>query len=437
MPQDETPEIWITGVAAVTGLGPDLASTWTALLAGRTAGQWVDLQTLAGQLVHVPAAPAQSPVLADVPFEISSVRSDRLAREVARQAVCDTHLGPAFQRRTAIAFGSSKPAVCTWFVKQVLKLPHPADPFEAEVTSLPDYPAQPTWDTFTPQRGAVQVARMFESEGPILSSVSACSTGLHSIIRAVQWLQEDGGSIVFAGAVESSLNPLFASSFLRMRVVAADQPEPSRACRPFNVDRSGFIIGEGAGALVLETAEHARSRGARPIAIIAGYARGADPTGLADMDPQGRPLTSVIRRCLTRAQVRPRQIAFIKAHGTATQQNDVAESAAIRAVFDGRCPPVISLKGHFGHCLGASGAIETAICVKAMAAGMLPVTANLTSPDPQCEINHPRQVARIFDNGADHVLCLSAGFGGHLAALLLRRPAEADSRESLSALPVD
>lgn len=421
-----TTDIWITAAVAVTALGESLDATWQAVLAGKTAGTWVDLRTLAGRSLRVPAAPICLPFLSDVPVEISSVRSERMTRRLARQIMATPQLNGPDLQEAAVAIGSSKPSVCTWFVKSVLHREWSAQQAMDEALHLPDYLPNPTWDTFTPQRSAVVLSQSLGCQGPILSGVSACSTGLHCIIRAVQWLQEGDGQIAIAGAVESGLNPLFSACFARMGVLADNCQDAAIACRPFDKDRSGFVIGEGAAALVLETPDHARQRGVRPIAVITSYARGADPTGLADMDPQGRPLAGVIGRCMAMADIEPRQVACIKAHGTATRANDVAESAAICSVFANTCPPVISLKGHLGHCLGASGAVEAALCSCAIANGRIPVTANLTCPDPECRVNHPRRPLAVFEDGAEHMLCLSAGFGGHLAAVLLRRPRQTD-----------
>jgi 3-oxoacyl-[acyl-carrier-protein] synthase II len=420
MYQPASHDIWITGAAAVTALGETLDATWDALLAGHTAGRRVELLTPTCRPVRVPAAPIDSDILKGIPLESSSERADRMALHVAREAVECARLSSGELSSAAIVFGSSKPAVGEWFGRAVMGLPSvkgslPVNgrPDDAGASSL-------VWDMLSPQRAAVLIADVLGIHGPILSSVSACSTGLHSLIRAVQWLRDGGGPIAIAGAVESSLNPLFAGAFLRMGVLAADWPEPRTACRPFDRQRSGFIIGEGAAALTIETAHHARSRGARPLAIIGGYAMGTDPTGLADLDPSGRPLASTIRRCLRAGGVTADQVACVKAHGTATVQNDVAEAAAVGEVFGDRAVPVISLKGYLGHALGASGAIEAAICVRAAQAGLMPGNANLTEPDPACGPNHPDRPAPVFDDWARHVLCLSAGFGGHLGAVLIR-----------------
>ncbi len=149
---------------------------------------------------------------------------------------------------------------------------------------------------------------------------------------------------------------------------------------------------------------------------------GTDPTGLAELDTAGRPLASTIRRCLVRAGVQPDQVACVKAHGTATFTNDEAEAAAIASVFGDQPPPVISLKGYLGHTVGASGAIETAIVAKSISEGIIPGCENLTSPDPACGPNHPVKPTRICDGSAQYVLCLSAGVGGHLSAVLIRKP---------------
>ena len=405
----------------MTALGDTLDATRDAMLAGRTAGRWVELLTPNCRAIRVPAAPVENDLLKGVPLESSSERADRMAVNVAQQAAAAAGLTREQLAPAAIVFGSSKPSIGTWFLRAVMG----RQPVEGS-PKIPDpQPAgyrSTTWDMLTPQRGAVLVADALAAEGPILSSVAACSTGLHSLVRAVQWLGDGCGPIAVAGAVESSLNPLFAASFQQMHVLAIGHKDPARGCRPFDRERAGFVMGEGAGALIVETAEYASARGARPLAVISGYSMGADPTGLAELDAGGRPLASTIRRCLSRAGVDPNQVACIKAHGTATYQNDEAEAAAVAGVFGDRPPPVISLKGYLGHTLGASGAIEMGIVVKSIEAGIMPGCANLTSPDPACGPNHPVRPIRLCDGQARHVLCLSAGFGGHLAAVLIRKP---------------
>jgi 3-oxoacyl-[acyl-carrier-protein] synthase II len=421
MSEPASPEIWITGAAAMTSLADTLDATWEAMLAGRTAGRWVELLTHNCQAIRVPAAAVDNELLKGIPLESSSERADRMALSAARQAATSACLAGDQLASAAIVFGSSKPSVGSWFLRAVLGH-QPAEGSPLIPDPLPPDPGTAAWNMLTPQRGAVLVAEALTAEGPVLSSATACSTGLHSIVRAVQWIFDGCGPIAVAGAVDSSLNPLFAASFLRMRVLAIAHEDASRGCRPFDRERAGFVMGEGAGALVLETAEHARARGGRPLAVIAGYSIGADPTGLAELDPAGKPMASTIRRCLVKAGVQPDQVACIKAHGTATFLNDEAEAAAIASVFGDQPPPVISLKGYLGHTIGASGAIETAIVAKSIATGVVPGCANLMWPDPACGPNHPLQPTRICDGSARHVLCLSAGFGGHLAAVLIRKP---------------
>jgi 3-oxoacyl-[acyl-carrier-protein] synthase II len=417
--QPATHDIWITGAAAVTSLGDTLDATWDEMLAGRTAGRRVELFTPNCRPVRVPAAPIDNDLLKGIPLESSSERADRMALHVAREVMESARLSRQEIAPAAIVFGSSKPAIGAWFVRAVMGKPS-AKGSPIVMGPLDDPHSRPTWDMLTPQRAAVLIADELGVHGAILSSVSACSTGLHSLIRAMQWLRDGCGPIAIAGSVESSINPLFAAAFLRMRVLAATWPNPQTACRPFDRQRSGFIMGEGAAAMVLETPDHARARGAIPLAILRGYAMGADPTGLADLDPAGRPLASTMRRCLRMAGVVPEQVACVKAHGTATVQNDVAEAAAVAAVFGERAVPVVSLKGYLGHTLGASGAIEATVCVRAAQAGVIPGNANLTEPDPACGPNHPDKPTPVVDGAANHMLCLSAGFGGHLAAVLIR-----------------
>jgi 3-oxoacyl-[acyl-carrier-protein] synthase II len=425
MSQPHEREIWITGAAAVTALGDTIAATWGAILAARTAGRWVELRMADGRAVRVPAAPVENGLLKGIPLESSCQRADRMALEVAREALASARLVPEHLAEASVVFCSSKPAMGSW---------SPGAARDRQLGGQEDrkpgcsYRTSLALDVLAPHRTAALIADALGTGGPILSSVAACSTGLHGLIRAVQWLRDGGGSLAVTGAVESCLNPFFAAGFRQMRVLAVGRDDPATACRPFDRKRSGFVIGEGAGALILEAARHARARNAPPVAVIAGYGLGADPTGLTELDPEGVPMASTIRRCLSTAAVRPNQIAWIKAHGTGTVQNDESEAAAIACVFGRHPPPVVSLKSHLGHTLGASGAIETALVARSIEAGVIPGCANLTWPDPACGPNHPVAPVPIVRGSVKHVLCLSAGFGGHLAALLVRSANDADFR---------
>ncbi len=216
MSEPTSPEIWITGAAAMTALGDTLDATGEAMLAGHTAGRWVELLTANCQAIRVPAAPVDSERLKNIPLESSSERADRMAVDVAHQATASACLAREQLAPAAIVFGSSKPSVGNWFLRTVLGH-QPAEGSHRIPDPLPAECGTPAWNMLTPQRGAVLVAEALAAEGPVLSSATACSTGLHSIVRAVQWILDGCGPIAVAGAVDSSLNPLFAASFLRMR----------------------------------------------------------------------------------------------------------------------------------------------------------------------------------------------------------------------------
>jgi 3-oxoacyl-(acyl-carrier-protein) synthase len=425
MSQPHEHDVWITGAAAVTALGETLDATWNAILAGRTAGQWLELPMPGCQVVRIPGAPVGNGLLKGIPLVSSCQRADRIALEVARQALTSAHMVRADAAEAAVAFCSSKPAIGPWFPGPVKGRRSGGQGSEKSVIENDDRVSN-LLEVLVPQRTAVLIADVLDTRGPVLSSVAACSSGLHTLIRAVQWLQDGCGSLALAGSVESCLNPFFMAAFRQMRVLAVGRDDPAAACRPFDRERSGFVIGEGAGALVLETARRARGRDARPLAVVAGYSLGTDPTGLTELDPAGRPMASTIRRCLSAAAVPANRVAWIKAHGTGTLRNDQSEAAAIACVFGEHPPPVVSLKSHLGHTLGASGAIETALAARSVETGVIPGCANLACPDPACGPNHPVTPTPIGDGPAKYVLCLSAGFGGHLAALLMRPRQDAD-----------
>ncbi len=273
-----------------------------------------------------------------------------------------------------------------------------------------------------PHAPAAAVARHFGIRAPTIGIVGACATGTHAIIRAAQMIKDGQADLVLAGACEASIHPLCLAAFDRMGVLArcSQQDRPETACRPFDIDRTGFALGEGAGMLVLESACHASKRGARPLAAVAGWALAADPTGIADLDESGGALAGAILTALQGARLEVDRIDYINAHGTGTRSNDVAETRAIRRALGAAADTVAAsaIKGSIGHLLGAAGAVETAVTVMAMRHGQVPPTVNLEHPDPLCDLDYVPGMARR--RSIRHALKTSIGFGGHIGVIVLR-----------------
>ncbi|HVV49172.1 MAG TPA: beta-ketoacyl-ACP synthase II [Polyangia bacterium] len=261
----------------------------------------------------------------------------------------------------------------------------------------------------------------FGAKGPNLSQVSACSTGAHAIGDASRVIERGDADAMICGGTEATVTPLGVGGFNAMRALSTRNDAPQAASRPFDKDRDGFVIAEGAGILVIEELEHAKKRGARIYAEITGYAANADAHHITSPAPEGEGAQRCMRLALKDAKLQPTDIGYINAHGTSTEINDATETLAIKKVFGdhARKLMVSSTKSMTGHMLGAAGGVETAISALTLARGAIPPTINYTTPDPACDLDYVPNTAR--EARVQHVLTNSFGFGGTNACLVLSR----------------
>lgn len=259
------------------------------------------------------------------------------------------------------------------------------------------------------------------AKGLNMSHVSACSTGAHSIGEAARAIRHGYADAMIAGGCESTVSLLGVGGFNAMRALSTRNEEPTRASRPFDKDRDGFVCAEGAGVLVLEELEHAKARGARIYAEVAGYGANADAFHMTQPAPEGEGAQRCMKLALADAGVGPGDVGYINAHGTSTPFNDKNESIAIKAVFGdhARKVAVSSTKSMTGHALGAAGGLEAGITALALHRGVLPPTINYEMPDPDCDLDYVPNTAR--EQRVDVALSNSFGFGGTNACLALRR----------------
>lgn len=262
---------------------------------------------------------------------------------------------------------------------------------------------------------AGQLAIEFGANGPCLAPCTACASGGSAIGIGRDLLRLGAADIVIAGAAEAPVTPLYVSAFARMRTLSRN-PDPATASRPFDIARDGFVLGEGAGILVLESEEHARGRGATTLARVIGYGASADAYHVTSPHPQGHGAALAVRSALADAGLEPRDVRYVNAHGTSTTLNDRVEAGVIHAVF-GPDVRVSSTKGVTGHLLGAGAAVEAAYTALAVRHGVIPPTASLTDPDPQINLDLVFKSARHEKAGV--ALCNSFGFGGQNTALLI------------------
>ena len=259
------------------------------------------------------------------------------------------------------------------------------------------------------------------ARGPNFSHVSACSTGAHSIGEAMRIIRHGYADCMIAGGCEATITMLGVGGFNAMRAMSTRNDSPTTASRPFDNDRDGFVIGEGAGVVVLEELEHALARGARIYAEVKGYAANSDAHHVTAPAPDGIGAQRCMRAALADAGLRPEDIQYINAHGTSTDANDKNETAAIKAVFGDHAKrlAVSSTKSMTGHMLGAAGSVEAGIAALAITRGIVPPTINYTTPDPECDLDYVPNHAR--EAKVDAALSNSFGFGGTNACLILTR----------------
>jgi 3-oxoacyl-[acyl-carrier-protein] synthase II len=261
----------------------------------------------------------------------------------------------------------------------------------------------------------------YRLRGPNLATCSACATANHAIGEAWRTIKMGDANVMFAGGTEATIVPMGIGGFCAMRAMSTRNDEPKRASRPFDADRDGFVMGEGAGVAVLEELQHARARGARIYCELAGYGNTADASHVTAPAPEGEGAARCMRMALRSARLNPGDVSYINAHGTATPQGDVCETQAIKTVFGdhARSLAVSSTKGATGHMLGAAGAVELAVCAMAIQNRVAPPTINLEKPDPQCDLDYVPNTAREMPIKA--VINNSFGFGGHNASIIVTR----------------
>jgi 3-oxoacyl-[acyl-carrier-protein] synthase II len=266
-----------------------------------------------------------------------------------------------------------------------------------------------------------QISIRYNIRGPTFSHVSACSTGAHSIGEAMRVIQRGECDVMICGGAEAVIATLGVGAFNAMRALSTRNEEPDKASRPFERDRDGFVIGEGAGVLVLEDEAHARARGGRIHAHMLGYGASCDAFHPTAPSPDGEGAQRAMRAALRDARLSPDDIGYVNAHGTATKLNDAIETLAIKGVFadHARRLAVSSTKSMTGHLLGAAGAVECAFSALALERGVIPPTINLDVPDPECDLDYVPNVAR--QQIVEHALSNSFGFGGANACLVLGR----------------
>ena len=272
-----------------------------------------------------------------------------------------------------------------------------------------------------PNMGSGQVSILLNARGPNMATTTACSSGSDAIGMAAFALQRGEADVIFAGGAEAPICELGVGGFLAARALSLNNDDPRKASRPFDLNRDGFVMGEGAGTLVMETAAHAQKRGAQVLAEFSGYANVGDAYHVTQPAAGGAGAARAMEAAIERAGLTPADIDYVNAHGTSTPLNDKNETMALKRVFgEGAYQiPISSTKSMIGHLMGASGAVEAIACIKSINEGIVHPTINLDTPDPECDLDYVPNKAREVDVRV--ALSNSMGFGGHNACLVFKR----------------
>jgi 3-oxoacyl-[acyl-carrier-protein] synthase II len=262
---------------------------------------------------------------------------------------------------------------------------------------------------------------MLGAEGPVANCIAACVSSTQAIGEAARLIRHGEADVMLCGGAHSTIHPFGVTGFQRLSALSTRNDDPQAAVRPFDIDRDGFVIGEGAATFVLEDLEHARRRGAEILGELTGYGAAQDAFRVTDTHPDGRGTATAIRRALDSARLDPEEIHYINAHGTGTVLNDKVETRAIKQAFGLQAyrVPISSTKSMLGHATTACGAIELAICLIALRTGVVPPTVNHETPDPDCDLDYVPHDAR--EVACTNILSNNIGFGGQNAALIVSR----------------
>lgn len=408
----DSDRVLITGMGALTPLGLTIDTTWQSLLAGRSGIERIIGFDPTGYPVQI-AGEVRGFDPASIGFPKDARRMDRsvqLAISATQQAVADAAFEVTDPVRTAVIVGSAIGGIGLF--EHQAKILAEKGPTRVAATFLPNT----LIDTSTSY-----IATMLGATGPNFAVVAACATGSHALGVGADLIRRGLADVVIAGGTEACVTPLVHAGFCQMRALSARNDEPHAASRPFDRARSGFVVAEGAAIVVLERESHARARGARVHAELAGFGASNDAYHVATPHPESRGVIQMLRAALEDAHLSPEQVGYLNAHGTGTPLGDVAETAAIKAVFGDHVKelPVSSTKSMTGHLFGAAGALEAIISALALRDQILPPTINLDDPDPVCDLDYVPHTAR--EVAVEAAVSSSMGLGGHNGALVLRR----------------
>jgi len=409
-----TRRVVVTGIGTVSPLGLNVVDTWAAATAGVSG---------VGPLTYFPAEGYRTRVAAELKgfvarnyFGVKETRRmdpcAQYAVVAAREAMADANLAidHDLAPRAAVVLGSGIGGLYTC-ASSVVQL-HEKGPARTSPFLIP---------MVLPDTAVAMVSLEFGLRGPSFSVSSACASSTNAIGEAFGMVRRGEADVALCGGAEAGIVPIAVAGFGAMRATTARNDDPEHASRPFDRDRDGFVMGEGSAILVLEPLEQARARGAHIYCELVGYGSTSDAYHITAPDETARGAIACMRAAIEMAGLQTSDVGYINAHGTSTPLNDVTETRAIKALLGEQAysVPVSSTKSTHGHLLGAAGALEAIMCIKAIQENLLPPTMNLDNPDDECDLDYVPNVAR--EASVDVILSNSFGFGGHNAALVFQR----------------
>jgi 3-oxoacyl-[acyl-carrier-protein] synthase II len=408
-----TDRVVVTGIGLVTPVGSDRKSTWDGLLAGRSGIDYISLFDSEGYTSRI-AAEVNGFDAADLLGRKVAKRLDRFSQFAAvasLEALEDAGIDMATEDpdRVGVLIGSGVGGIITITEQYNVLLekgPNRVSPFLVPMM-LGDM-------------ASGQVSMMIGAKGPNFSTVSACATGADSIGEALEMIRRGRADVVIAGGTEAAICEISVAGFNSCMALSTRNDDPQGASRPFDSERDGFVLGEGAGVLILESIEHAEKRGANVLAELAGYGASSDSHHVTQPHPEGEGAARAMKWALDDAKLQPEDVIYINAHGTSTPMNDKFETIAMKRMFGDHAYnlAISSTKSMTGHLLGAAGGIEAAFSVLAVNEGAIPPTINLENPDPDCDLNYTpnKAVKQEVEVAMSNVF----GFGGHNASLVFK-----------------
>ncbi|MFC8846784.1 MULTISPECIES: beta-ketoacyl-[acyl-carrier-protein] synthase family protein [unclassified Micromonospora] len=414
------PRVVITGIGVLAPGGIGVKEFWSLLGDGRTATRRISLFDPTPFRSQIAAEIDFDPYLSGLtPQEVRRMdRAAQLAVVAAREAVEDSGLDPEelAAHRVGVTVGSAVGA--TMGLDQEYRVV--SDGGRLELVDH-EYAPPHLYNHFVPSSFAAEVAWATGAEGPATVVSNGCTSGIDAVGHACELIREGSVDIVIAGATDAPISPITVACFDAIKATSPRNDDPEHASRPFDATRNGFVLGEGSAIFVLEEYEHARRRNAHIHAEIAGFASRCNAFHMTGLRPDGREMAEAIRTALAEARVNPEDIDYVNAHGSGTKQNDRHETAALKLSLGHHAyaTPVSSIKSMIGHSLGAVGSLEIAASALAIETGLIPPTANLHNPDPECDLDYVPRVARI--QRVDTVLTVGSGFGGFQSAMVLTR----------------